>query len=123
VTIVNIKVQVPSNGSPASAEGVLRWEPSGRRIGADGTLILPAPFAVPLVNGAAAVNVDPSTEAWAWRVTEFFEGQFPKTRIFAVPDIGPVNYTDLLEVDPTTLDLAFNVSPDPDNPGFYLIGA
>lgn len=123
MTVVNIKVQVPANGPSTSADGVLRWEPSGRRIAADGTLILPAPFAVPLVAGSASVDVDPSTDTWAWRVTEFFDGQFPKTRLFAVPDAGPVNYTDLVEVDPTTLDLALNVSPDPDNPGFYLIGA
>jgi hypothetical protein len=123
VTVVNIKVQVPGNGTTATAEGVLRWEPSGRRIGTDGALILPAPVAVPLVGGSASVNLDPSTDAWAWRVTEFFEGQFPKSRYFAVPDGGPFNYTDLVEVDPATIDIALSVSPDPDNPGFYLIGA
>ena len=123
MTVVNISVQVPGNGFPAAAEGVVRWQPTSRRIGADGALILPAPFAVPLVAGVASVNVDPSTDAWAWRVTEFFEGQFPKTKIVAVPEAGPVDYTDLLEVDPATLDIAMTVIPDPANPGFYLIGA
>ena len=123
MTVVNIKVQVPGDGPDAPAEGVVRWQPTGRRIGADGTLILPAPFAVPLVAGAAAVDIEPSTNAWAWRVTEFFEGQFPKSKFVAVPDTGPVNYTELLEVDPDSLDLALTVSPDPANPGFYLIGA
>jgi hypothetical protein len=122
VTVVNIKVQAPANGGEIPAQGSLRWEPSGRRVGADGSLILPAGFPVTLTAGEASVDVEPSTELWVWRVTEFFDGQFPRTRHLAVPAEGPVNYTDLLEVDPATLDAALTVTPDPDNPGFYLIG-
>jgi hypothetical protein len=100
----------------------MRWQPSGRRVGADGALILPEGFPVALVAGTAVVDVEPSTDIWVWKVTEFFSGQFPRSRYLAVPDTGPVNYTDLVEVDPVTLDAALTVTPDPDNPGLYLIG-
>lgn len=122
MTVVNIEVQVPGNGSLASGQGSLRWAPTGRRVGDDGALILPASFSVDLVDGSATVDVEPSTTLWAWAVREVFAGEPPRRRYFAVPAEGPVNYTDLVEVDPVTLDAALNVSPDPDNPGFYLIG-
>jgi hypothetical protein len=122
MTVVNIKVQVPVNGALVPAEGSLRWEPSGRRIGVDGALILPKGFPVQLVTGEADVDVDPSGDLWVWSVTEFFDGQVPRRRYFAVPESGPVNYTDLVEMDPATLDAALTVTPDPDNPGLYLIG-
>ncbi|MHC6592441.1 hypothetical protein [Arthrobacter sp. C152] len=123
MTVVNISVQAPADGGPVAAQGSLRWEPTGRRIGADGALVLPAGFTVPLVGGIAAVDVEPSTNLWAWTVTELFAGQPAKRRTVAVPDTGPVDYTALTPVDPATLESTLTVSPDPDNPGFYLIGA
>lgn len=123
MTVVNISVKVPAAGTTAPAQGSLRWEPTGRRIGTDGALILPAGFSVPLVGGVAAIDVEPSTTLWAWQVTEIFVGQPSKRRHVAVPDTGPVNYTELVPVDPATLESTLTVSPDPANPGFYLIGA
>jgi hypothetical protein len=123
VTVVNIDVQTPANGTEVPARGSLRWEPSGRRVRDDGAMVLPAGFRAELVNGQATVDVDPSTGLWAWSVTEFFVGQPAKRRLLAVPPEGPISYTDLIEVDPVTLDAALTVSPDPDNPGLYLIGA
>ncbi|CAN7465268.1 hypothetical protein LJR013_003181 [Pseudarthrobacter oxydans] len=122
MTIVNIDVQATVSGAEVPAHGSLRWEPSGRRVRGDGALVLPAGFRAELVDGQATVEVEPSTSLWAWSVTEFFVGQPAKRRLLAVPPEGPVNYTDLVEVDPVTLDTALTVSPDPDNPGFYLIG-
>lgn len=119
MTVVNINVQVPGNGADVPAAGSLRWEPTARRVGPDGSLILKEGFLVPLALGEASVDVEPG----AWRVSELFLGQPVKYKTLAVPDGGPVNYTELLEVDPETLDLAFTVTPDPDYPGFYLIGA
>lgn len=122
MTVVNIKVQVPRNGAAGLASGALTWQPTSRRIGTDGALVLPVGFRVPLVDGLASVDVEPSSSLWAWRVTEHFTGQMSKTKYLAVPGAGPVDYTDLVEVDPVTLDTSLSVSPDPDNPGFYLIG-
>lgn len=124
MTVVNIKVQSSANGPDVPGRGALRWEPSARRVGPDGALVLPAGFRVPLVDGSAEVDVEPSTGQWAWSVIELFAGQPPKQRLLAVPAQGPVDYTELLELDPATLDVAsLNVSPDPDHPGLYLIGA
>jgi hypothetical protein len=118
MTVVNIKVQVPANGADVPAEGSLRWELPARRTGPDGALILVDSFLAPLVLGEATVDVTPGT----WRVSEFFIGHPVKYKYLSVPADGPVNYTSLLEVDPGTLAPAFDVSPDPENPGFYLIG-
>lgn len=123
MTVVNISVQVPASGTPVPAHGSLRWEPTGRRVGPDGSLVLPRGFTVQLVDGSASVDVEPSTSLWAWTVTEFFAGLPAKRRHLAVPDTGPVDYTALGPVDPATLESTLTVSPDPDNPGFYLIGA
>lgn len=124
MTVVNIKVTASVSGADVPAKGELRWEPSRRRVGADGALVLPKGFRAELVAGETTVDVEPSTNAWAWIVTEFFVGQPAKRRLLSVPASGPVNYTDLLEVDPATLDVAtLNISPDPDHPGLYLIGA
>ena len=118
MTVVNIKVQVPGNGADVPAAGSLRWEPTARRTGPDGALILVDSFTTPLVLGEAAADVD----AGAWRVSELFVGHPVKYKYLSVPAEGPVNYTDLIEVDPGTLEPALNVSPDPEHPGFYLIG-
>lgn len=118
MTIVNVKVQVPGNGADVPARGSLRWEPVGRSVGPDGSLILADSFLTPLALGEAVVDVEPAT----WRVSELFLGQPVKYKHLTIPAGGPVNYTDLIEVDPTTLEPALNVSPDPENPGFYLIG-
>ena len=119
MTVVNIKVQVPANGADVPAAGSLRWEPVGRRVGPDGALILKEGFLVPLVLGEATVDVDPG----AWKVAELFVGHPVKYKHLDVPAAGPVNYTELVSVDPDTLDIALTVTPDPDYPGFYLIGA
>ena len=119
MTVVNIKVQVPANGTDVPAAGSLRWEPVGRRVGPDGALILKEGFPVQLVLGEAMVDVDPGP----WRVAELFIGQPVKYKHVEVPETGPVNYTELIEVDPDTLAVALTVIPDPDYPGFYLIGA
>jgi hypothetical protein len=118
MTVVNIKVQVPGNGADVPAAGSLRWEPTARSVGPDGALVLDDSFLAPLALGEAVVDVEPAV----WRVSEFFLGHPAKYKYLSVPSEGPVNYTDLLEVDPVTLDPALNVSPDPENPGFYLIG-
>ncbi|MCT9624271.1 hypothetical protein HWD94_03925 [Pseudarthrobacter equi] len=124
MTEVHIKVRRVINGAEVPAEGALRWEASARRRGADDALVLPQGFHVPLVEGEALVDVEPSSTFWAWSVTEMFVGQPSRRRLLAVPAEDAVAYTDLLDLDPATLDVAsLNVTPDPDHPGLYLIGA
>jgi hypothetical protein len=102
-------------------------------------VVLPKPFTVTLVAGSASVDVEPSTGAWVWSVVEAIEGTPSRRRYLAVPDQSSVDYADLAEIDPDTLSpapspdpawaaplaelAAGTVTPDPDHPGFYLIGA
>lgn len=121
MTVVDVEVQVPSNGGLVPAVGSMKWQPSGRRV-AGGVLVLPNAFTVSLEGGAVEVDVEPTDGSWAWMVVEQFIGTPTRRRYFAVPEAGPVAYTDLVEVSPSALEMPLSVSPDPENPGFYLIG-
>lgn len=121
MTVVDVEVQVPSNGGLVPAVGSMKWQPSGRRV-AGGVLVLPNAFTVDLVGGSLQVEVEPTDGSWAWMVLEQFIGTPARRRYFAVPDVGPVAYTDLVEVSPSALEMPLSVSPDPEYPGFYLIG-
>ena len=121
MTVVDVVVQVPSDGGLVTASGSLRWQPTGRRV-AGGALILPKDFTVSLDGGAVSVEVEPTDGSWAWMVLEQFVGVPARRRYFAVPTEGPVSYTDLVEVAPDSLDVPLAVSPDPEHPGFYVIG-
>jgi hypothetical protein len=137
VTIVQIRAQVPGVAGLVAARGGLLWQPTARRV-EGGTVVLPVEFAVSLVAGAADVEVEPSTPAWVWYVTEYFDGVPARQRAFMVPDAPSVDYADLVEVDPATLDpvaepeaawwaalqsaeLGVNAVVDPDDPDALIL--
>ena len=143
MTVVRVNAQVPVDGALAPARGFLWWAPNARRVvpgvgGAPSAIILPAEFKAPLVAGAVDVTVDPTGLGWVWCVLEAFTGLPSKRRYFAVPDVPSIDYADLVEIDPASLApepaaapawlapfetlSAGTVTPDPENPGFYLIG-
>jgi len=148
VTVVRVSVQAPADGALVPSLGLLIWAPTARRVvpaagGAPAAIVLPAEFRVPLVAGVADVEVEPTTLEWVWTVMEVFSGVPAKRKYFTVPDVATVDYTDLVEIDPATLSpvtpaspawvapfteldtrlSAGVLTPDPDYPGFYLIGA
>lgn len=144
MTVVRVLIKAPADGATVPVTGDLHWRPTARRvIPSDGVqpaaVVLPESFTVPLSAGGADVDVEPTTGAWVWAVIEAFPGSAPKRRYFAVPAAATVDYADLTEVDPETLSpapsadpawlaplnelAAGTVTPDPDHPGFYLIGA
>jgi hypothetical protein len=144
MTVVRVNVLSPVDGGTAPAIGALRWQPTARRVvPAEGAtpaaVVLPAGFTAALVAGVVDVDVEPSTGAWVWSVVESFIGAPARRRFLAVPDEVSVDYADLVEIDPTTLTpapspdpawlaplnelSAGTVTPDPENPGLYLIGA
>jgi hypothetical protein len=72
--------------------------------GAPDNVVLPVPFTVPLVTGAASVTLEPSPAGSAWRVDESVDGIRDVTYYVLVPDVpGPVDDADLIRVDPSTL--------------------
>jgi hypothetical protein len=148
MTIVRMNVLVPANGADVPAAGSVRWQPTARRVVPSGgseaaALVLPASFTATLAAGVAEVDVEPSTGVWVWSVVENFVSVPARRRYLAVPDAESVDYTDLVEIDPETLDpepsadpawsaplteldtrlSAGVITPDPDDPGFFLIGA
>lgn len=144
MTVIRVRVDTPVDGGEMPADGSLKWRPTSHRVkpgvdGAPSAVVLPASFVAAVTAGSLDVEVEPSTNAWLWCVVEVFRGIPDRRRYFAVPDAASVDYTDLVEIDPTSLAPApsadpawlapFNalsegtVTPDPGNPGFYLIGA
>lgn len=112
MTTVVCDVRHEVDGELIQSEGSLRWRPTARRE-ASGALVLPQPFVVDLDSDATAplVDVEPSTDVWAWMVWERVPGGASQPRYLAVPDSAePVQYVDLVAVDPISLE------PLPDAP-------
>ncbi|MFT8639011.1 hypothetical protein [Bifidobacterium sp.] len=98
MTLVRIRLR-DAAGNPVN--GNLLWTPT-IRYKHSGTLRLPVAMKVTLTQGNADVNLTPSTQLWAWRVTEMVpEGTI---RHVIVPNtLQHINYGDLTDIDPTTL--------------------
>lgn len=143
MTLLNINLTTPNaDGTLSPAKGVLRFAPTQRRTDG-GNTILPTPFTQQLVTGAAAVELQPTTLEWVWRIDEHIPGAPGRTIYAAIPDQATAAYPDLVPLDPATLTPAAEpaaawtvalaetearleqgtLTPDPDDPGFFLIGA
>ena len=105
MTTVRVAITVPTaDGAGRRPTGTLSWSPTKRRNEA-GDLILPAPFNAAVTDPPGTVEVAPTGAGWAWQVIERLTGGSPHKRILAVPDSAEtVDYADLVEVDPATLD-------------------
>lgn len=143
MTLLNISLTTPAaDGTLTPANGVLRFTPTQRRT-VGGVVVLPAPFTEHLADGIAAVELEPTTLAWVWRIDEHASGSAARTIYAAIPDVAEIDYPDLVPLDPYSLapapsadpawlapftDLqasvtAGTITPDPDDTGFFLIGA
>jgi len=97
MTTVRIDLRAPDG----PATGSVQWTPTRRRSLED-HIVLPSPVSVPLVDGVALVELEPTGPDWAWKAQEWATGH--TVRYVAVPDLpGLVQYTDLVDVDPSTL--------------------
>lgn len=148
MTLLEIVLTVPAaDGAQVPAAGVLRFAPTKRRV-LNGTTVLPKPFQVPLLLGMATVDLAANDASWVWRIDEHVSGTPARTIYTNIPDAVSFLYTDLVSIDPATLaptadltpawaqrvtDLEAAlaatpepspaITPDPDDPGFFLIGA
>lgn len=113
MTTVNILIKTPGPAGPVPATGVLRFTPTQRHTiaGTPATVVMPASFATTLVAGAATIDLEQTTGLWVWMVETFITGVSGFTRYISVPAIGPVDYANLVDVDPATL--APSAAPDP----------
>lgn len=74
-----------------------------RRRNSGATVVLPKSFSVVPVGGVAVVELAATGPDWCWRISEY-AGQDGIVRHVAVPDVPEVTYTDLVDVDPATLE-------------------
>ena len=107
--VIRIDLRHPSQGGvdvPAE-RGATQWTPTRRRhVETDGQdyVVLPATFVGPAVGEITVAATGPG---WCWRVLEAVTGGDPSPRYLVVPDVeGPLDYGDLVEVDPATLEPA-----------------
>ena len=108
---VHVSLHRDAAHGKAPITGPMRVAPSKRRpAGQD--IILPAGFDVDLVDGEAVVELDATGPDWCW--TAYEPTSRGAIRSFLVPDVpGDIvlEYTELPDVDPTTLDPS--AEPDP----------
>lgn len=99
MTTVHIDLREPDFVTPV--HGILLFYPT-RRVVEDTYIVLPRPFSVELTGVAVDVELQPTDVSWAWTIIEQATGGI--VRNVSVPDSAtPVNYRDLVDVDPGTL--------------------
>lgn len=103
MTTVTIRALEPRPDGKAPASGYSYWSPTKQRV-EDSTIIVPRPFRIDLTDGVASFDADPTTIAWVWKVEEKLIGAPARTRYLVIPDQPEVEYADLVEVDPATLE-------------------
>lgn len=110
MTQVDVDLSKPTqDGDGTPAAGTLECRPTARRVVGDG-IVLPDSFTAKLVNGLATLELAPNDAGtWCWVITE--RANRGSQRHVNVPASGPVNYSDLVDVDPTTLDPTTPVAP------------
>lgn len=107
MAVVHFVRKVPlADGTLVPASGFLYFTPTARRVitGTPDVVVLPVGFQVPLVGGVADVTLAPSTGAWVWRVQESVTGTTSTAYHVAVPNVAELDDTDLVRVDPATLE-------------------
>lgn len=108
MTTVRIDLRRPdADGVDVPATGYVQWKPTSRRHVEEGDedyVVLPDSFMAP---AQGEVEVAPTGPDWCWKVTERTLNLAGVTRHVAVPNtVGVVDYGDLVDVDPKTLDPA-----------------
>lgn len=99
MTIIHIDLR--ESDFTTNVRAALLFTPT-RRVIEDDYIVLPRPLTVEHVENTVDVEIQPTGASWVWKVEERIGGG--TTRYVAVPDsLTPINYEDLVEVDPTTL--------------------
>ena len=106
MTLVRFLLTRPSPGGPnVPASGAVSFTPTRSRVVTGGELVLPVPFHEkigPL--GVLDVPLDATSLEWAWRVDRHVNGVLDVTEYVTVPDVAEIDFTDLVRVDPATLE-------------------
>jgi hypothetical protein len=115
MTIVRTLQTLPNpDGTRRPARGFFIWTPTERRIieGNPDEVVQPVGFAIELdIHGGFEVDVAATGIDWVWRVDERIEGLRTTTSYVSVPSEGPIDYTDLVQVNPTSFSV--KAKPEP----------
>ena len=107
MTLVRTLQTLPNaDGTRRPATGFFIWTPTERRIisGSPDEVVQPVGFAVELdLSGGFEVDVEATGTDWVWRVDERINGLRTKTTYVVVPPEGPVDFTDLAQVNTASL--------------------
>jgi hypothetical protein len=108
MTTVNIKLFVPSDDGNVPASGYIEFKPTAKQEVPQG-VVIPSAFSVELdEDGEAVVELAPTTPYFAWRIREkLVNGE---DYYVSVGTEGPVNYKDLVRLDPATLEPYPNIA-------------
>jgi hypothetical protein len=108
MTTVNIKLFVPSDDGNVPASGYIEFKPTAKQEVPQG-VVIPSAFTVELdENGEAVVELAQTNAYFAWRIRE----KLPNGEDYYV-SVGidsPVNYKDLVRLDPSTLEPFPNIA-------------
>ena len=100
---IHIKLNHATNGGTSPCEGKVRFIPI-RRYNRGDTVIVPKPFEVTLADGEANAKILDTDTMGCWAVTELPGTPQEYTRYVQVPTTSEtLEYTDLIDVNPTTL--------------------
>lgn len=103
MTTIHIKLARPTDTGTTPCDGTIRLTPIRRYI-TDHTVIVPDPFTVDLTNGEATITIPDSDTTICWAITELPGTPQEYTRYVQVPTTSEtLEYTDLIDVNPTTL--------------------
>lgn len=111
MTLVTATLNGPTAGDPTPARGYVRFVPTAGFLTPAGSVTLPLPKTVQIVDGQISVEITPTGPGWAWAVTYQILGLPHWTRYYAVPDVPTIALNDLTEVDIQTLNPIS--TPDP----------
>lgn len=106
MTRVHLNLRDPAaDGELVPAVGEVIFQPTARRHvdGPEDLVVLPVEFSAVLDAGRATVDLAPSGSRWVWMVRERVPGG-QVLRYVEVPDAADVDYGDLREVNPASLD-------------------
>ncbi len=100
---IHIKLANAVDGGTSPCEGKVRFIPI-RRYNRGDTVIVPKPFEVTLADGEANATIIDTDAMGCWAVTELPGTPQEYTRYVQVPTTSEtIEYTDLIDVNPTTL--------------------
>ncbi|WBF79001.1 minor tail protein [Arthrobacter phage Bolt007] len=108
MTRINLLLQTPSpSGIPVAADGEVTFRPTRKRtvVGSPDVSVLPAPFTEEIGSGGlVSVDLAPTGLEWAWEVRFAVVGMKRWVEYVAVPDTEDIDYTELVRIDPKTLE-------------------